>query len=189
MLNRLFASRQFLWLVLALPGVITVVRYVTGSTFYGEVLHSTGEVSARLLILTLAVTPLALAFPGRRWVAWLVQRRRYFGVAVFGYAVLHTAVYVIRTGVLSEVLVEAVEPALLTGWLGLFIFLPLAITSNDRSVRRLRRGWKRLHRWVYAAALLTFVHWILAAFDPVPGAVHLGVLGALEAYRVWKSRS
>ena len=181
-------SPYFLWLLLGLPGAVVVVRYATGATFYGEVVHVTGDLSARLLIATMAVTPLRLMFPGRAWVKWLVPRRRYLGVAAFGYATLHTVVYLVRTGVLGDILADAAEPGLLTGWLALAIFVPLAITSNDASVRWLRRTWSRLHRWVYAGAVLTFAHWILTAFDPVPGLIHLSVLVALEGYRLWAVR-
>ena len=170
-----------------MPGAVTIVRYSTGATFYGEVVHSTGQLSAQLLILTMAVTPLQLMFGRRSWISWLMRRRRYFGVASFGYAALHTVVYLIRTGAFGDILADAVEPGLLTGWIALAIFVPLAVTSNDASVRRLRRLWKRLHRWVYAAAVLTFAHWVLTAFDPVPGLIHLAVLAALEAIRVWKT--
>ena len=187
MLRRLIDSPWFLWLLLALPAAVTIVRYASGATFYGEVVHSTGQLSAQLLILTMAVTPAQLMFPGRRWIRWLLQRRRYLGVASFGYAALHTVVYLIRTGAFGDILADAAEPGLLTGWIALAIFVPLAITSNDASVRRLRRLWKRLHRWVYAAAILTFAHWVLTAFDPVPGLIRLAVLAALEAYRLWKT--
>ncbi len=187
MLRRLIDSHWLLWLLLALPGAVTIVRYATGATFYGEVVHYTGQLSAQLLILTMAVTPIQLMFPGRGWIRWLMKRRRYFGVASFGYAVLHTVVYLIRTGALGDILADAAELGLLTGWIALAIFVPLAVTSNDASVRRMRRLWKRLHRWVYAAAVLTFAHWVLTAFDPVPGLIHLGVLAALEAFRIWKT--
>ena len=187
MLRRLVNSRYSLWFLLALPGAVIIVRYATGATFYGEVVLATGELSARLLIAAMAVTPLQLMFPGRGWVRWLLRRRRYLGVAAFGYAVLHTAVYLVRKGVLGDILAEADEPGLLTGWIALAIFFPLAITSNDASVRRLRRLWKRLHRWVYGAAVLTFAHWVLTAFDPVSGLIHLGVLAALEGFRLWKT--
>lgn len=187
LLKRLIDSRRLFWLVLALPGVVTVFRYATGATFYGEVVHGTGDFSAQLLIATMAVTPLQLMFPGHRWVRWLLMRRRYLGVASFGYAVFHTGVYLARTADLGDILGDAVEPGLLTGWLALAIFVPLAVTSNDASVRRLRRVWKRLHRWVYAGAILTFAHWVLTAFDPTIGLIHAAVLAALEAYRIWKT--
>ncbi|MND05771.1 putative sulfite oxidase subunit YedZ [compost metagenome] len=46
------------------------------------------------------------------------------------------------------------------------------------------RRWKSLHRWVYAAAVLTFLHWVMTAFDPTVGAVHAGALVVIEAVRV-----
>jgi sulfoxide reductase heme-binding subunit YedZ len=184
MLLRIVSSRYLLWLLLTLPGVIALGRYATGQTFYGEIVHFTGVFATRLLIVTMAVTPLRLMFGHARWIAWLAERRRYFGVATFGYAALHTAVYLARKG--PAALAEAADPGLLTGWLAFAVFAPLAITSSDSFVSKLGRAWKRLHRLVYLAAALTFAHWLLVAFDIVPGLIHLAVLGALESYRVYK---
>jgi sulfoxide reductase heme-binding subunit YedZ len=175
-----------LWALLALPGAFMTYRYVQGTTFYGEYLHATGELGARLLIVTMAVTPLRLMFANAAWTRWLVRRRRYLGVAAFGYALLHATAYLQRQSP-AVITKEAAELALATGWVALLVMLLLAATSSDAAVRLLGRRWKWLHRAVYAAAVLTFAHWILTAFDPLPGAAHLGVLAALEAIRVWKT--
>jgi sulfoxide reductase heme-binding subunit YedZ len=180
----LLNSRWFLWLLLALPGVVLTYQYARGITFYGEYVHATGELGVRLLMLALAVTPLKLLFRNAAWVRWLAQRRRYVGVAAFGYSVLHAVAYVERQGTFAAIVEDARELALLTGWVALLVMLLLAATSNDASVRRLRAGWKLLHRTVYVAAVLTFAHWVLSAFDPLAAYVHLGVLAALEAIRV-----
>ena len=172
------------WAVLALPALYFTYRYVQGATFYGEYLHATGELGARLLILAMAITPLRLLFPNANGVRWLVRRRRWIGVAAFGYSLLHAVAYLMRQGELARIAGDAAEVAMWTGWLALLVMLALAATSNDLSVRRLGRRWKWLHRTVYVAAVLTFAHWILAAFDPLPGAVHLGVLAALEVIRL-----
>ncbi len=181
-------SRYFLWIILALPFVWLVNAYRMGDLFYGEVIHVSGEFSARLLILTLAVTPLRLMFGNARWPIWLLHRRRYFGVASFLYALLHTVVYLQKKAALALVLQEGASFDMWSGWLAFCIFLLLAITSNDASVRRLQRTWKKLHRWVYLAALLSFTHWIFIAFDFVPGLIHFLILLALETYRLWKRR-
>ena len=81
------------------------------------------------------------------------------------------------------VLSEAKAADLLTGWLALALFLPLAVTSNDVAVRAMGRAWKRLHRLVYPAAVLTFIHWALTAFDPTTAYWHIAVLVAIEATR------
>ena len=182
--TRKFNTRYTLWLVLAAPWVIMTIRYVTGGLYYGEFIHATGEFSARLLIVTLALTPLRLMFPRSRWTIWLLQNRRYFGVAAFAYAVPHLVAYLWKLASVAKVLEEGAEPGMWTGWIALIIFLALAITSNNFSTRKLGQRWKTLHRLVYLAAILTFVHWVLVAFDPMSGLVHAGVLIALETYRV-----
>jgi sulfoxide reductase heme-binding subunit YedZ len=180
-------STALVFALLALPGAYLTWAYASGATFYGEYLHATGELGARLLIVALAITPLRLLFPAARWTRWLERRRRWIGVAAFGYSALHSLAYVERQGALARIAADAGEAAMWTGWLALLLMLTLAVTSNDASVRFLKRAWKRLHRVVYAVAVLTFAHWLLAAFDPLPGAIHLGVLVALEAIRLWKT--
>lgn len=183
-MKRLLNSHPLLWALLAIPGAIMLGRYWTGAATYGEVVHLSGDWSARLLIATLAVTPIRLTFRRARWPAWLVQRRRDLGVACFAYALGHTLVYVVRKAELARIIEEGKAPELLTGWIALLLFAGLAATSNDASVRWLGRTWKRLHRVVYLGAALTFAHWLLTAFDPMTGYVYLGVLIALEAWRL-----
>jgi methionine sulfoxide reductase heme-binding subunit len=177
----------FVWTILAAPVPVLIVAYVRGQMFYGEVLHVSGELSARLLILTLAITPLRMIFAHARWPIWLQQRRRWFGVASFAYAMLQTVIYLERKADWSAILADGLRFEMWTGWLALGIFLLLALSSNDLSVRLLKRTWKKLHRWVYVAAGLTFMHWIFTAFDIVPALVHLLILVGLESYRLVRS--
>lgn len=186
-LGRISNTFWFLWLLLAIPWAVMTLQYIAGSIYYGEFIHATGEFSARLLIMTMAATPLRLMWPTRLWTAWLVKRRRYFGVASFAYAIPHLIAYLIKLGTPDQVLQEAREPGMWTGWLALLLLIPLALTSNNASIRALGSRWKALHRLVYVAALFTFVHWLLVAYDPVPGMAHAGVLVCLESYRLWKS--
>jgi len=179
-------SKYVLWLVLASPFAWLVNARRAQGLFYGEMIHVTGDLSGRLLILAMTITPLRLLFPKARWSMWLLQRRRYFGVAAFAYAMMHTVIYIDRKQSLELILKEAAGFSMWTGWVALAIFIVLAVTSNDASVRRLRRAWKKLHRWVYPAAALVFLHWIFVAFSFVPGLVHLLVLVFLESCRIWK---
>jgi methionine sulfoxide reductase heme-binding subunit len=184
MLKQFLNSHWTLWAALASPAVVILYLYWNDGLSYGEVIHASGEWAVRLLILILAVTPLRLAFPAAHWPLWLLQRRRALGVAVFGYALLHAMVYLARKQEIALILEEGAEWDLLTGWLALAVFLPLALTSNDRSVRFLKRVWKKLHRLVYPAAVLTFLHWMLTAFDMTPALIYAGILGLLEALRL-----
>ena len=186
-MKSLLASRPFLWLVLALPGAWILYRWAATPAVYGygHAIGDSGDWAAWLLMLTLAVTPIRLLFRKRRTAIWLMRRRRDLGVASFAYAAGHTVIYLVNKADVARVLAEAGSPELLTGWLALALFLPLAATSNDIAVRALKRGWKRLHRLVYPAAVLTFVHWALTAFDPTTAYLHIGALAAIESLRVW----
>ncbi len=187
-LPQLIRSRYFLWGLLSVAFVVTVVEYLAGGLFYGEVMHASGEMSARLLIVALSASPLLLMFPGKAIPRWLVKNRRYFGLASFAYAALHTIVYIDKVSSWPDILNEAKLFEYWTGWVALLIFLILAAISNDRSVRLLRRTWKKIHRFVYVAAILLFVHWVLVAFNRGPAVAHLTVLVAIESYRIWKLR-
>ena len=182
-------SRWIMWALLALPAAVVVARQLSGAIPYGAALQESGEWAVRLLLVTLALSPLRLAYPRAGWTLWLARRRRDLGVATFSYAALHTLAYLIRKAEMPILIWrEGLEPGMAVGWVALAAFAALAITSNDASVRALRARWKRLHRLVYPAAVLALAHWILTAFDPFEGAVHAAVLGAIVATRVLIAR-
>jgi sulfoxide reductase heme-binding subunit YedZ len=179
-------SRPLLWLVLALPGLWILYRWAATPTAYGygHAIGDSGDWAARLLMLTLAVTPVRLLFRRRSWSTWLIRRRRDFGLASFAYAAGHTIIYLANKASLDAILADLGLPDILVGWLALALFVPLAATSNDIATRALKRSWKRLHRLVYPAAILTFLHWALAAYDPTTAYIHIAVLAAIELVRI-----
>ena len=186
MLKSAANSRPLLWLILALPGLWIAWRWTMTPDLYGygHAIGDTGDWAAWLLMATLAVTPLRLIFRKQGWAIWLMRRRRDIGVASFAYALGHTLAYLVRKGSPEFVFAEFSTPYILAGWIAFALFLPLAITSNDISVRRLKRSWKRLHRLVYPAAILTFLHWVWSAFDPTTAWIHVGILAAIEIVRI-----
>jgi sulfoxide reductase heme-binding subunit YedZ len=117
----------------------------------------------------------------------LKKNRRYFGVAAFGYAALHTIFCLIDEGTAAKVIADLPKPYIWTGWAAFVIFIPLTITSMDYFVRRMRRSWKTLQRTSYAAAVLTLVHWAaLHDWGGIgPALVHFVPLALREGYRVW----
>jgi sulfoxide reductase heme-binding subunit YedZ len=178
----------WLWLLLSLPafGMLAEAATADSDRVLHQLLHPTGEWGARLVIITLMATPLMMLFKGWRGPRWLVRNRRYFGVAAFGYALLHTVFYLMSEP-WARVVDEMTALDMAAGWLAFLIFLPLAATSFNWAVRRMGTWWKWLQRWTYAAAILTLVHW--AALhgwrNPGPALVQFAPLVALETYRAW----
>ena len=179
-------NKYWVWVLLTIPSVWILVRYLIDSISYGEVIHLTGDWSVGLLFVALAVTPMRRVFPRAALPKWFMFHRRALGVASFAYAAFHTLTYLERKWGYGYIIPEGLKLPLLTGWIALAIFFVLAITSNNQSIRLLRKNWQHLHRTVYIAAALTFAHWILTAFEPQTAYIVLALLCVVESFRFYK---
>lgn len=181
-------SPYWVWGLLALPALTMMPALLTetGRAFHG-LLHPSGEWAARLLILSMLVTPLMYLTKGANWVRWLKSNRRYIGVAAFAYAAVHVYVYVVGEGTLAKILSQATAFDMWTGWAAFAIFIPLAATSLDLAVRKMGRWWKPVQRATYAAAILTLLHWASLHnwSNPMGAVVNFAPLIALTLYRLW----
>lgn len=146
--------------------------------------HQLGEWALQLLVLGLAVTPLR-RFTGVN----LIRYRRAIGVLAFIYVTLHLATWVVLDIQLrwSEIWADVLKrPYITAGFAGFIAMVPLALTSNNRSVRRLGpKTWQRLHRLTYFAVLAGAVHyvWLVKAWPPEP-LIYLGLTVALLGLRL-----
>lgn len=114
----------------------------------------------QLLILTLLVTPL------RNWIGLnLLKFRRAFGLLAFLYVCFHLATWLVldKQFFWAEILADLYKrPYIILGMTGFFILLPLALTSNRVSIRRLGpQNWARLHKLSYGVVLLGAVHYLM----------------------------
>ncbi len=157
-----------------------------------EITHQTGEWGLRLLMVTLAVTPL------REWFGWnrLIQYRRMLGLFAFFYACLHLSMYLLFDhffdfrAILEDILER---PYITLGMTGFVLLVPLAITSTKGWIRRLGKNWQRLHRLAYPAAVAAVLHFIwLVKADFREPAIYAGLLCFLLGFRLlparWRTR-
>ncbi len=183
---RLFLnSRPLLWALLAVPALPMIGTALQPDVVFEELLHPSGEWSARIIILALMLTPLSQLLPRRRWVQWLLRRRRAFGVAAFGYGALHLLFYLFEMQSLRDILAEIGALGIWTGWAAFLLMLPLALTSNDRAMRAMRGGWKRLQRLAYPAAVLTLLHWMFVHDNVAAAIANFAPLALLETWRLF----
>ena len=120
--------------------------------------HALGKAGLQLLLVTLLVSPL------RRFVGLnLLRFRRALGLLTFFYIGLHLLVWLaLDVQILSQVWADIVKrPYVTIGMAGFVLMLPLAVTSNNWSVRRLGRRWGMLHKLTYVAVLLGAVHYVM----------------------------
>ena len=144
--------------------------------------HRYGELALQLLVLTLAVTPL------RRLAGLNLMRfRRAIGLLCFFYVVCHLMVWlVLDVQLLDQIIADIVKrPYITIGMVGFVLMVPLAVTSNNMSVRRLGPKWRQLHRLTYPTALLGALHYVMLAkgFQLEP-LIYLALIGGLLVMRL-----
>lgn len=143
-----------------------------------------GEWGLMLMVATLAVTPVR-----RLTGVSFLKFRRALGVLTFFYILGHLTVWlVLDMGLLwGQILADIVKrPFVTVGMAAFAMMLPLAISSNNWSVRQLGAArWQRLHRLSYPAALAGAVHyvWLVKGWPPEP-FVYLAVILGLLALRL-----
>jgi len=148
--------------------------------------HELGEIALQLMVAGLAVTPL------RRLAGVnLLKFRRAIGVLAFVYVTLHLLVWLLLdVGILAQIWADIVKrPYVTVGFTAFLLMVPLAVTSNNWSVRRLGATWRRLHMLTYAAALLAAIHfvWLVKGFQIEP-LIYLVVILGLLALRIRRPR-
>ncbi len=151
------------WAAAALPLSLLVYDTLTGRLGVDpirDIEHRLGRTALYFLIGSLAITPLRRVFRLNA-----IHLRRALGLVAFSYAALHLAAWVVfDMGLLwSQMLKDVVKrPYLVFGMTAFVILILLAATSNRYSIRRLGRRWGKLHKLVYAAAILACLHWLWA---------------------------
>ncbi len=145
----------------------------------------TGDWTLRMLLLTLAVSPLR-SLCG--W-TWVMRFRRMLGLFAFFYALLHFATYLVLDQFFAwEHIVDdiAERPYITIGFTSFVLLIPLAVTSTNTMMRRLGgKRWQRLHRLVYATAVGGVVHflWLVKA-DLREPLIYAVILALLLGYRL-----
>lgn len=183
--DRFPPGKALLWTALALPAAWLAMRWTLEvEPWLADYVADSGLWSARLLVLALCLTPLQQLVGRRPWLAWLIRYRRAIGVAAFLYTLLHLILYAIDMADLTAIADEARAPAMTAGWLAFASMAVPAIISNDRAMRALGSGWKRLQRFAYPAALLTLVHWALVHDGFGEALLHFAPLALLQAVRL-----
>jgi sulfoxide reductase heme-binding subunit YedZ len=185
----------FLW---AVSGVLTASGVVLpasipvpelGADPVRRVLGILGKSALNILLITLAVTPLR-QLSGN---AQLLRFRRMLGLFAFFYALLHFTVYVGPYQGFSwpEILKDIVKrPYITLGFSALLLLVPLAVTSTNGMMRRLKKRWTTLHRLIYPIAVLGVWHyWWQVKKDIRQPLVYVTILAVLLGWRLWRRRA
>ena len=146
--------------------------------------HELGEFALKLLIAGLCVTPLR-----KHLGVNLLKFRRAIGVLAFTYVAFHLLVWlVLDVQIVSQIWADILKRHYITvGMVGFVLMIPLAMTSNNLSVRKLGVRWRKLHKLTYAIAFLGALHFVMVAKGiQIEPLLYMAVVLLLLALRIPK---
>jgi methionine sulfoxide reductase heme-binding subunit len=185
-------AKPVVWLACLSPVALLIVKAMRndlGANPIEYITHATGDWTLRLLLVTLAVTPLRKILNQPE----LIRFRRLLGLFAFFYASLHLMTWVSLDKFFDpgEMWADIVKRRFITA--GMFAFallVPLAVTSTTGWIRRLGgRKWHRLHQLVYLSAIAGVVHyyWLVKSDIRLP-ALYGAILLVLLGWRIINNR-
>ncbi|WP_446720124.1 protein-methionine-sulfoxide reductase heme-binding subunit MsrQ [Loktanella sp. S4079] len=141
-----------------------------------------GEVALKLIVVGLMITPL------RQWTGVnLIKFRRAIGVTAFIFVLGHFLVWaILDVQSLGRIWTEVIKrPYITVGFVAFVMMIPLAITSNNPSIRMLGSYWRQLHKLTYPTAVFAAVHyiWLVKGFQVEP-IIYALIIGGLLALRI-----
>ncbi len=192
-----FVGKPLVFLLCLLPAALVVgdAFGVTGQLSANpveDILDRFGNWAIRLIMITLAVTPLRQI---TGW-NWLTRFRRMLGLFTFFYALMHFLTWLLLDRGLAvdpafqwaAILEDLTErPFITIGFAALLLLTAMAATSTNGMRRRMRRAWDKLHYSVYAVGVLGVWHyWWQIKKDTSDAWIYAVILAALLGYRIWK---
>ncbi len=138
-----------------------------------EVTEALGLAALQLLLATLFMTPL------QRWTGWSgwLRIRRMLGLFAFFYALLHVLAFLQFILGWNDLWATFTKrPYIIAGAVSFLLLVPLAATSTRRMMKKLGRQWKPLHRSIYPAVVIAWLHFIWQARSDVGEMVVYGVI-------------
>ena len=191
--RQLFWLKIVLFIVALLPFVrlaVAVVMKELGANPIEFMTRNTGDWTLYFLFITLSMTPL------RKLVQlhWLIRLRRMLGLFTFFYASLHFLCFFWFDHFfdVQDMLKDVIKrPFIAVGFIAFSLLIPLAITSNNFSIKRLGgKAWQLLHRSIYVIAPLAVLHyfWMKSGKNDVnQPLIFAGILMVLLGLRVmWR---
>jgi len=150
-----------------------------------SMIRTLGDWGVYFLLAGLAMSPLRKVFK----LSWIIRYRRMIGLFAFFYVSMHFLSYIWfdQFFSLQDIVKDIIKrPFITIGFICYLLLVPLALTSTNNMMRRLKKNWGRLHKVVYPVSMLALLHYFMMvkADYLVPG-VMLVILSLLLGYRMF----
>jgi sulfoxide reductase heme-binding subunit YedZ len=160
-LSWLKASTLALMFVPAIWLLDQIITEQFGPVPLGGMTYWSGLFATGLLMLALAITPVATIFGWAR----LIIIRRMIGVTALAYTIAHLLIYfALRFWNFASIAHEMLTRiSLILATIATIGLVALGATSLDDAIRRMGAGnWQRLHSAIYVIGALALVHYLLS---------------------------
>ncbi len=190
LLNKNFQKlKPIIFIMLLIPSFIWVFQFFNGNLGVNPIenlMDKMGLMALRIIILTLLVSSLADIKSFKS----IIVLRRMIGLFAFYYVCLHFLTYVVLdhffdiTFIFKDI---AKRPFITFGFISFICLIPLAITSNKLSLRKLGyKLWKRIHYLIYIAAILSSFHfYMLVRANKTEPLIYIIIIILLLSYRMF----
>jgi sulfoxide reductase heme-binding subunit YedZ len=194
--RRVFKPAAWLLCLAPLAYLIYSLYQDPGANPVETVTNFTGIWTLRLIMLTLAITPL-------RWLTGinqLINYRRLIGLFAFFYGSLHFTTYIVTTffiegfsnfdasGLAADL---TTRPYIIAGFTAFVLMIPLAVTSTTGWIRRMGgKNWNLLHRLIYITAMAAVLHYywkVSVKLVPTNPRNYGILLAVLLGWRLWRT--
>ena len=180
--------KPIIFIILLIPSFIWVFQFFNGNLGVNPIenlMDKMGLMALRVIILTLIVSSLA----DIKFLRSIVVLRRMIGLFAFYYVCLHFLTYVVLDHFFDIKFIFkdiAKRPFITFGFISFVCLIPLAITSNKFSIRKLSyKIWKRIHYLIYLAAILSSLHfYMLVRANKTEPLIYIIIIILLLSYRM-----
>ena len=181
--------KPLIFILLLIPSFIWVFQFFNGNLGVNPIenlMDKMGLMALRIIILTLLVSSLADIKSFKS----IIVLRRMIGLFAFYYVCLHFLTYVVLdhffdiTFIFKDI---AKRPFITFGFISFVCLIPLAITSNKLSIKKLGyKIWKRIHYLIYIAAILSSLHfYMLVRANKTEPLIYIIIIIFLLFYRMF----
>jgi len=170
--------------------VFAAVNNNLGPNPVEAMIRTLGDWGIYFILTGLAITPLRKIFNSSGLnLSWLIRYRRMIGLFAFFYVCMHFLSYIWFEQFfnMQEIIKDIIKrPFISIGFICSLLLIPLALTSTNGMMRRLKKNWGRLHKLVYPISVLALLHYFMMvkADYLIPGVL-LVILSLLLGYRVY----
>ncbi|WP_298497691.1 ferric reductase-like transmembrane domain-containing protein [uncultured Algibacter sp.] len=120
-----------------------------GMTTLEMLYHVSGEFAIRWMTAVLTCTPFYIIFGVNNLFV-----RQAMGIATAIWSFVHFIIFIIAEGLLETF----TQVNYIAGFIAILILIPLFFTSNRKSMKLLKKQWKKLQSLAYVAIFLSLLH-------------------------------